>query len=163
MKILSEIALYAVFALVIGVLSVWPPYELVEEDRAIISLVFSHAGKRVSECRTLSQEEMNKLPPNMRKSKDCPRERHAVSIELRSGTETLYQRTLPPSGIWADGKANIYQRIEVQAGTHELFVGLNESGGVSEFDYETSEVVDLLPGRNLIIQFDEDAQQFLIR
>ena len=163
MKLLNEIILYTVFALVIGALSVWPPYQLVDDDRAIVSLVFSHAGNRVSECRRMSQEEMNKLPPNMRKPDDCPRKRHPVSVELRSGSDVLYRETISPSGIWADGKANIYQRIEVQAGTHELFVGLNESGGVPEFDYETSEVVDLLPGRNLIIQFDEDAQQFLIR
>jgi len=85
MKLLVEILMYILFAVVVGALSVWPPYELVEEDRAIVSLVFAHAGERVGECRTFSQEELNKLPPNMRKPADCPRERHPVRVELRSG------------------------------------------------------------------------------
>ena len=163
MKLLPEALMYAVFIAVIGLLSVWPPYELVEDDRAIISLVFSHAGDRITECRILSQEELNKLPPNMRKPSDCPRERHPVRVELRSGEKTLYQDVLLPSGIWADGKASIYQRIEVPAGRHELFVGMNDSGGSDDFDSTNSASVDMRPGRNLVIQFDDEAEQFLIR
>jgi hypothetical protein len=163
MKLLTEIVLYAVFALLVGLLSVWPPYHLVDDDRAIISLVFSHAGERVRECRRISQEELNKLPPNMRKPDDCPRERHPVRVELRSGTDVLYQETLLPSGIWSDGKASIYQRIEVQSGVHEIFVGINDSGGEGVFDFQTWEAIDLPPGRNLVVQFDEQTQQIQIR
>ena len=163
MRVLAEVLMYTVFIAVVGVLSVWPPYELVEGDRAIISLVFSHAGDRIEECRILSQEELNKLPPNMRKPSDCQRERHPVRVELRSGGSTLYQDTLLPSGIWADGKASIYQRIEVPAGRHEVFVGMNDSGGSDDFDSTNSASVDMRPGRNLVIQFDEEAEQFLIR
>jgi hypothetical protein len=149
--------------LLVGALSAWPPYELVEEDRAIISLVLIHAGERIGECRRLSQEELNKLPPNMRKPADCPRERHPVRIELRTGETVLYSETLLPSGIWADGKANVYQRVEVPSGTHELFIGMNDSGGKAQYDYSNSATIDLLPGRNLIIQFNEETQQFSIR
>jgi len=163
MKLLPEALMYAVFIAVIGLLSVWPPYEVVEDDRAIISLVFSHAGDRITECRILSQEELNKLPPNMRKPSDCPRERYPVRVELRSGEKTLYQDILLPSGIWADGKASIYKRIEVPAGRHELFVGMNDSGGSDDFDSTNSASVDMRPGRNLVIQFDDEAEQFLIR
>ena len=155
--------MYALFIAVIGLLSVWPPYELVADNRAIISLVFSHAGDRITECRILSQEELNKLPPNMRKPSDCPRERHPVRIELRSGEKTLYQDTLLPSGIWADGKASIYQRIEVPAGPHELMVGMNDSGSSDNFDSSKSVSVDMKPGRNLVIQYDDEAEQFIIR
>jgi hypothetical protein len=163
MKVLAEILMYGVFIAVVGLLSVWPPYELVEDDRAIISLVFSHAGDRIAECRILSQEELNKLPPNMRKPSDCPRERHPVRVELRSGGNTLYHDTLAASGIWSDGKASIYQRIEVAAGRHEVFVGMNDSGGSDSFDSTNSVAVDMTPGRNLVIQFDEATEQFLIR
>ena len=163
MKLLAEILMYAVFAIVVGALSVWPSYELIDEDHAIISLVFSHAGERIGECRKFSQEELNELPPNMRKPADCPRERHSVRVELRSGDRVLYGETLAPSGIWADGKASIYQRIMVPSGMHDLFVGMNDSGGQTGFDYEESTTLDLAPGRNLVIRFDGKTQQFLIR
>jgi len=162
MRLLIEISMYALFMVAIGALSVWPNYELVENDRAIISMVFSHAGQRIGECRKLSQDELNKLPPNMRKPADCPRERHPLRIELRGGDTALYRATLFPSGIWSDGKASVYRRVEVQAGAHELFVGMNDSG-TEDFDYSSSVSVNLEPGRNLVIQFDEEIQQFLIR
>lgn len=163
MKLLPEILAYALFALVVGLLSVWPRYEPLNDGRAIISLVFSHASERVGECRRISQEELNKLPPNMRKPSECPRERHPVRVELRSGTAVLYSETALPSGIWSDGKANIYQRIEIATGVHELFIGMNDSGGDAAFDFETSREIEILSGRNIVIEFDEQTQQFLIR
>ena len=163
MKLLAEIVMYVLFAVVVGVLSVWPPYQLVDDEHAIVSLVIARAGTRIGECRTYSQDELNKLPPNMRKPADCPRERHPVRVELRSGDRVLYEETLPPSGIWADGKASIYQRIVVPSGVQELFVGMNDSGGQTGFDYEKSTTLDMAPGRNLVIRFDGQTQQFLIR
>jgi hypothetical protein len=70
---------------------------------------------------------------------------------------------LLPSGIWADGKASVYQRIEVPAGEHEIFVGMNDSGGSENFDSSNALTVNLRSGRNLVIQFDEQTEQFLIR
>lgn len=163
MKLFAEICLYAVFAGVIGVLSAWPRYELLSGDRAMISLTFSHAAERIGVCQQLSQEDLNKLAPNMRKPADCPRERHPVHIVLRSGNDTLHSETLLPSGIWSDGKANIYRRLEVPSGKHELVVGMNDSGGGDKLDYSTSVTVDLAPGRNLVIQFNDETQQFIIR
>ena len=109
MRLLAEMLAWALFALVVGALSVWPRYEMLERDDALVTLTFTHAAQRVGECRNLTQEEMNELPPNMRRPSDCPRERHPVRIELRSADRLLYGEMLLPSGIWSDGKANIYR------------------------------------------------------
>ena len=163
MKLLTEIIFYGLFAAFVGVLSAWPDYKLLAQGHAIVSVAFSHAGQRIGDCRMLTQEELNELPPNMRTMNDCPRERHPVRVVLRSDAKTLYDATLQPSGIWADGKSNIYKRIEVEAGMHQLFVGVNDSGDDADFDYELSEFFDLVPGRNLIVQFDVQTQAILIR
>lgn len=155
--------MYAVFITVVAALSGWPSYRLLDDDIAIVSLVFAHPGQRLRECRKISQDELNELPPNMRTPTDCPRERHPVRIELRSGANVLYRETVQPNGIWADGKASIYARIEVRSGRHEIFVGLNDSGGTAGFDHSTLAAVDLQPGSNLVIQFDEQAKEFSIR
>jgi hypothetical protein len=162
-KLAIEISMYAVFIAVLAVLSAWPPYQLLDDEISIVSMVFAHAGERVGECRRISQEELNDLPPNMRKPADCPRERHPVRVEIRSGGDVLYSEVIQPSGIWADGKASIYKRIEVRSGRHELFVGMNDSGGAADFDYTTFAVIDLSYGRNLVIQFDEQKEEFSIR
>lgn len=163
MSRLFEIACYGMFALVVGLLSAWPGYQLLDDDHAVISLVFSHAGQRIGDCRMLTQDELNELPPNMRTLNDCPRERHPVRVQLRSGSKTLYSESLPPSGIWADGKSNVYTRIEVEAGVHQLFVGISDSGMDKGFDYMRALEVNLPAGRNLVVQFDEEMETILIR
>jgi hypothetical protein len=159
----AEILAYAVFAAFVGLLSVWPPYKMLEGGHAVVSLSFSHAGTRVGECRKLTQEELLKLPPNMRKPADCPRERHAVRIQLKSGDSSLYEEVLAPSGIWSDGKANVYHRTIVPAGRHELYVGMNDSGDEVGFDYESRASIDISAGRNVVIRFDKESRQFSIR
>lgn len=163
MKLLGETIAYGLFAVTVGLFSAWPRYEFVGEQQAIISLSLVHAGARVGECRTLSQEELDKLPPNMRKPADCPRERHAVRVTLRSGDNVLYEETVAPTGLWSDGKSIIYRRVVVPAGPHELFVAMNDSGRTSGYDYELTQNMDIGPGRNLTIQFNELEQRFQIR
>lgn len=163
MKLVWEIVAWVAFSAVVGLLSVWPRYEVVETERAIVTITFSHAANRVGECRQLTQEELNSLPPNMRKPADCPRERHPMRIELRSGDNVLYRDVLLPSGIWSDGKANIYKRVEIDAGVHTLFVGMNDSGGGEGFDFESSVRLEIGPGRNVVIRFDPESGQFTIR
>lgn len=163
MRLFYEIVAWAVFALVVGLLSVWPRYNLVDAENAIITVTFAHAAQRVGECKILTQEELNKLPPNMRKPSDCPRERHVVRFQMRSGDNILYEDTLFPSGIWSDGKANVYQRVIIPAGTHDVFVGMNDSGGESGFDYETQARIDVAPGRNVVVGFDPGLGSFTVR
>jgi len=162
MKLFKESLAWAVFAVVVGLLSVWPRYNLVDADNAIITVTYAHAAQRVGECRILTQEELNELPPNMRKPSDCPRERHVVRFEMRSGDEVLYKDVLLPSGIWSDGKANIYQRVVVPAGRHDIFVGMNDSGGKAGFDYEIRTSLDIASGRNVVVQFNPESQQFTV-
>ena len=162
MKLFREVITYVVFAGLVGLLSVWPRYEIVDREEAVISLTFSHAGQRIGECHTFTQEELNKLPPNMRKPADCPRERHPVRIVLRSADRLLHEEVLAPSGIWSDGKANIYRRIIVPAGSHVLYVGMNDSGDNGGFDYEATANIDIEPGRNVIVRFNDQLKQFSI-
>jgi hypothetical protein len=162
-RLAFEVLAWAFFAAVVGLLSVWPRYDTIEAGHAIITVTFSHAANRIGECRTLTQEELNKLPPNMRKPSECPRERHPIRIELRSGDAMLYKAVRSPSGIWSDGKANVYRRIVVPAQTHDLFVGMNDSGDKEGFDFEGSTRIDIAPGRNVVVRFDEQLHQFSIQ
>ena len=160
-RYLGQAVAYAIFILVIGLLSAWPPYRILAEQQAMVSLTFSHAAKRVGECRLLTQEELNELPPNMRRPKDCPRERHPIRVELRANGQSLFVRSMAPSGLWNDGKANVYHRIPLEAGKYHFLAAMNESGGADSFDYERSEDVVLVPGQNLVISFDELTQSFV--
>lgn len=162
MRIIGQAITYAAFAGVIGLLSVWPEYRMLRNDEAVISLSFSHAAQRVGECRELTQEELNELPPNMRKPNSCPRERHPAYIEVRADDEILFSETLLPSGLWADGKINVYNRTNVIAGNYRLFIGMNDSGTDDGFDYERIAELSIEPGQNLVLGFDNLSNTFVI-
>jgi len=151
------------FAIAVGAFSVWPRHHVIDEGMAMISLSFSHAGQRIRECRQLTQEELNKLPPNMRKRDDCPRERLPVRVEFRSGDKTLYEAIRRPTGLWKDGSANVYQRLQVPSGARRLFVGMNESGLTGEFDYSLESEVHLKVGDHLVVEFDETQKTFIFK
>lgn len=163
MRILVQCIAYAAFAVLLGLFSVWPGYRLLAEDQAVVSLAFSHAGQRIGECRRLTQEELNELPPNMRKPFECPRERYPIRVELRADGAVLYRETSPPSGLWADGKATVYRRLHIGAGRHELYIGMNDSGGDDHFDYELRAIQEISPAQNLVIDFDELGHKFVFR
>ncbi len=154
---------YCLFAVAASTFSAWPSFSLTEPDQAVISLTFSHAGKRVEDCHRLTQDELNQLPPNMRKPMDCPRERKPVRVEFRVDGTSLYQASLPPSGIWSDGESTVYARFPVTAGKHVLFVGMNDSGTDTGFDYQLEANVKLVPQQHVVVEFDHDRQVFVFR
>ncbi len=159
----SRAIAFGIFAVVIGVFSVWPGYRPLAPGQAVISLSFSHAGDRVEECRRLNQQELEKLPPNMRKPTECPRERHPVAVSFRLNDSEVYRATISPSGIWKDGESVVYQRIAVEAGQYRISIGLSNTGNSSDFDYELQQSVDLSGGQHIVISFHEDQQEFKIQ
>jgi ferredoxin/coenzyme F420-reducing hydrogenase delta subunit len=157
------ITAYALFMIFVGWFSVWPRYELIEQGQAMVSLSFSHAGQRIRECRKLSQEELNKLPPNMRKADDCPRERLPVFIAFSSDGNTLYEASRSPTGLWNDGESNVYHRMVIPAGRQKLFIGMNDSGREQGFDYTLEQEINFVPGQHVVVEFDDVAQSFIFK
>ena len=161
-RLFGQVAAYGVFIVLVGLLSVWPKYQLLAESEAIVSLSFSHAAKRIGECRRLTQEELNSLPPNMRKPDDCPRERHPIRVDLSLDGEVAYAVEARPTGLWSDGKGSVYHRVAVTAGQHEIFIGMNDSGTEGDYDYSLQRIVTIGPGQNLVIFFDSLTESFAI-
>jgi quinol-cytochrome oxidoreductase complex cytochrome b subunit/coenzyme F420-reducing hydrogenase delta subunit len=151
------------FVSLLGALSAWPRLSLIEKDQAMVSVSLSHAGQRIGECRKLTQEELNKLPPNMRKLDECPRERLPVKIYFTSNGNSLYEAILAPSGFWNDGESSVYRRLSVSAGPHRLFIGMIDSERSEGFDYSLEAEVDLAPGQHLVVNFDSTLQEFVFK
>jgi ferredoxin len=151
---------YGLFAVAAGLFSAWPAFSLLQEDEAMLSLSVSHTGQRIGECRTFTQDELNELPPNMRRPSDCPREKHPIRVEFSVDGVVLYAETVQPSGIWNDGSATIYARFPVPAGARTLAIGMNDSGTPDAFDYYFEQQLQLVPGQHLAIRFDPLQQNF---
>ena len=70
--IFSTIAIAALVTAA-AVLSAWPSYSPVPQGSAMLKLSLSHGGAR--NCRQLTEAELAKLPPNMRRKEICDRKR----------------------------------------------------------------------------------------
>ncbi len=161
MKILGQIAFYALFVGLVGMFSAWPEMRILQANEAIISISFSLAGERVGICHQFTQEELNELAPNMRRPADCPRERHPLRVEITANDDVLYNAILPPSGLWSDGESIVYARIVIAAGDYDLQMKLDNSGNESAFRYTQSATVNIAPGRNFVIRFDQITSRFI--
>jgi hypothetical protein len=151
-RFLGQAVLYGLFALAIGYLSTAPAYTHLAPGEALLKLSFSHGAQRVGDCRDRSDEELAKLPPNMRIRQDCPRERAPVIVELELDGARLYRESLPPSGLSRDGSASVYRRFVVPAGKHRLAVRLSDNAK-GEFNYSGEKTVTLAPAQIVVVEF----------
>jgi hypothetical protein len=151
---LGQVALYALFALGIGVFSRWPVYHHLRDDEALIKISFTHAGKPVGDCRRQTEAELARLPPNMRAPTVCPRERSPVSVEVDVGGVNALRRSAAPSGLSRDGASALYQRLVVPAGEQRISVRLNDDARVSGPTHQREATVKLAPAQVLVIDFD---------
>jgi hypothetical protein len=146
-------------ACVTAVLSAWPAYQALPEGAGLLKLSFTHGAER--SCRTLTDDELVKLPVNMRRKEVCDRRRPPVYVELDIDSETRLRVTLPPTGVAGDGPSRIYERIVLPAGPHDIAVRLRDTARADGFDHTGAQHLSLAPGGNAVIDFRADAGGFI--
>jgi len=132
-------------------LSAWPTYRSLHEDMALLKLSFSHGGAR--NCRQMTEDELDKLPPNMRRKEICDRRRLPVLVVLEVDGAMAFRAELPPSGLSGDGPSRVYETFTLPAGLHSIGVRLRDSDRADGFDYTAERQVDLVPGQNFVVDF----------
>jgi len=160
---LGQALLYGVFAALIGVFSSWPPYRHLAPDQSLIKLSFSHSGQPVSECVKPTAEEQARLPPNMRAPLRCPRERSPIVVEVDIDGQPAIRHAAQPSGLSRDGASSVYQRLQVNAGTHRVAVRMRDDARRTDFAHVREEEVTLKPAQILVIDFDTASQSITLR
>ncbi len=152
----GQLALYGLFALVIGVFSQWPRVHPLEPDLALIKLSFTRVGKPVGDCRKPSAEEQARLPPNMRAPEICPRERSPITVQVDVDGKRVLQRVAAATGLSKDGAAAVYARFVVPAGERRIAVSLSDDVRARDKPYHREASVTLAPGQVLVIDFDAE-------
>ncbi len=145
---------YTIFMALIWYFATSPSIRLIAEDEAMITIAFAHAGDFREPCRKLSQEELLKLPPNMRKLEECPRERSPVVIEALLDGKTIYNKSLQPPGIFKDGGVNVYYSGKIPAGKYHFEIKMNDSVRIEGFNYSFEQDVNIEPAQILLVDFD---------
>ena len=152
-RILLQVAFYAAFAAFVGHFSQLPRYEYAPQDKATIKLSLSHATERVVPCIQLAPTEIAALPPNERHPGKCERERLAMTIELEIDGTVVINIEAPPSGLWKDGPASVYERFDIDPGVHRITARLRDTGRSDGWDYMHTEEVELEAGHYFVVTF----------
>ena len=103
-----------------------------------------------------------KLPPNMRKPEDCPRERSPIIIEAMLDGKTIYSKTMMPPGIFNDGSVNIFYSSKVPAGKHMFEIKMDDSVRKQGFNYQLMQDINIKPAQILLVEF-EPLKGFVIK
>lgn len=162
LRYLLQIFNYTVFMALIWYFATAPAFRVLDQNQAVITIAFSHAGELREACRRLSQEELNQLAPNMRKLDDCPRERSPVVIEMKLNDELLYDKTLQPPGLFGDGGVDVYFSRKIPAGEHRFEIKMDDSVRNKGFNHELETTVQIEPSHILLVEFDSNSG-FLVR
>ena len=153
---------YTIFMALIWYFATSPSVRVIEDDEAMITVAFAHAGETRAKCRKLSQEELMKLPPNMRKPEDCPRERSPIIIEAMLDGKAIYSKTMMPPGIFNDGSVNIFYSSKVPAGKHMFEIKMDDSVRKQGFNYQLMQDINIKPAQILLVEF-EPLKGFVIK
>ena len=143
----------------LAVFSAWPSFRTLPEDAAVVTLSFTHGGER--SCRQLTEEELAKLPPNMRGKEVCDRLRAPVYVELEIDGAPVFAASLPPTGLAGDGPSRVYQHFVLSAGTYEFALRLRDTARDEGFTHTARRAVTLAPGQNLAIDFVPEGAGFI--
>jgi hypothetical protein len=163
LRYLLQAVNYSVFMFLVWYFSASPAYTHLTPEQAVITVAFSHAGVRIEECHKLSQEELAKLPPNMRAPMDCPRERSPITVELLLDDKPLVRQVYQPPGLYNDLGVDVYLSAKVPSGNHKLTMGMNDNVHVQGFTYADEKMVTLIPAQLLVVNFNSDTGQFFIQ
>jgi len=162
-RLLLQVITYVAFAVCLGYLSASPGYDYGSSDMASIKLSLSHAANRVKPCVRLTPQQIAELAPNMRVAEKCERERLPLSVELEIDGEIAVTLQVPPSGLWNDGNASVYERFEIAAGEHEVTARLRDTDRIDGWDYTHTETVNLEAGRYFTVRFRPETGGFNFR
>jgi hypothetical protein len=137
-----------------------PRHRAIAEGVGVVTLSFSHGADRRAACRPATEEELAKMPPNMRRKEICPRERPPIAVEFEIDGERLFAADIAPSGIAGDGPSRVHRDFELPAGTYELTVRMRDRPG-EDFNWQGSSIVELRPADHRVVDFRADGGGFI--
>ena len=153
---------YTVFITLIWYFATAPSIRILDDNEAVVTIAFAHAGELREPCRKLSSEELAELAQNMRSAEKCPRERSPVTIEAMLDGQAVYSESLQPPGLFNDGGVDVYFSRKVPAGKHRFEVKMDDSVRKEGFEHTFSQDIDIKPARIMLVSFDSD-QGFMIK
>lgn len=98
------------------------PYRASDVDSAMIRLAWSARPERIETCRTLSDDELARLPVHMRQRVVCTGTSARYRLTVTRDGAPLFRRVVQGSGVRHDRPIYVYQELPMRPGTHVIGV-----------------------------------------
>jgi hypothetical protein len=147
----ARFAFWIALGVGLAALSGSPQYRQLGTEDAVLRVSIVHASGTLVACREVPPEELTARAPNMRAPLACPRERAPLRLRVVLDGAPLLDEVIAPRGLAHDGRAILYRRYRVGAGTHRLEVLAEEQGAARPARYHRSGSVSLTAGKVLTI------------
>lgn len=147
------------FALLVTAFSQWPAFAPVPPGHAELRISMAHRAKRREQCRQLTEEERQALPPTRRVTEVCERGRAHTHLKVMLNDQVLVDETVRPSGLHRDGRAYYQSFMPLVAGDHLLRLTLQDGEPDGEPTLELHHHVTLSPGDALLLAIGDGGAQ----
>jgi hypothetical protein len=152
LRLAGQGVLWLAIAALLGVFAQWPRFAPLPAGHGELKLSLAHLTERMQPCHTLSAEERQALPPNMRMLERCERARAPAVIELTLDGEVLLAEAIRPAGLHRDGRAYLYRHWALPAGDYALELALRDSPREEGFDRRQRFELTIVPGASALLK-----------
>ncbi|NUM42934.1 MAG: hypothetical protein HUU45_15055, partial [Leptospiraceae bacterium] len=126
-------------------------FNLLKHSDSELVVSFKHPGFAGENCRTLTQEELEKLPMHMRKPVHCERTRANVRMKILIDGKEILNKSYIPQGIWKDGNSIAIEYISQKDGLHNVQIMIGDKSD-GNWDYTDTKQIEFKNGfRNVVI------------
>lgn len=145
------VAIGAVFALGIALLADSPYRPPLPTSQLVVS--FKHPGQLIEDCRDLTESEIEKLPPHMRRETICERGRAAVRLRVTVDGALALEQRYEPRGLRGDGNSVALERLELAPGLRQVEVAIGD-GAPDTWSHVERRSVHVHEGSRAVVLFD---------
>jgi hypothetical protein len=122
-KLTSRLAIFAVsFAIAIGVSRLSHVRTPSGLDDSVVRLSWRTQGVSVEECRRLTEEELERIAPHMRRPEECTGGVADYELVVTLDDDVRVIDTIGPSGVRRDRPVYVFYDLGVDPGTYSVAV-----------------------------------------
>ena len=125
----------------------------------------------MEECRTPTAEELENLPPHMRRTEICGGSLLPYRLQVVVDNDTLIDAEIRPAGAREDRPLFVFQDLPLEPGTHAVTVRFerepldseNETQAVVPQRLELSRTIEFVARRIELVTYDPEGKELVLK
>lgn len=145
------------------------PYQADRSAHATLRLAWRTRGVRVEECRQVSAEELENLPPHMRQSEICGGRLLPYQLRVMVDGDTIFDREIRPAGAREDRPLFVFEDFPLEPGPRAVIVSFEREPLDEEVDAMVpvrlmlERDIDFIARRIELVTYDSERKALVLK